>query len=36
MTQYISQPVFWFSVLVVALVLNFVWVKFFSGKGKLV
>lgn len=36
MLEYIKQPVFWISVIIVALVANWVWMKFFSGKGKLV
>jgi hypothetical protein len=34
--EYLTQPWFWISVIVVALVVNYVWVKFGQGKGKLV
>jgi hypothetical protein len=33
--EYLKQPVFWVSVVVVALIVNWVWQKF-AGKGKLV
>lgn len=36
MMQYIGSPAFWFAVVVVAVVVNWAWMKFFSGKGKLV
>jgi hypothetical protein len=35
-TQYLGQPAFWLGVVVVAIIVNIIWVKFFSGKGKLV
>jgi hypothetical protein len=34
--QYISQPMFWVSVVLVALAVNWAWKQFFQGKGKLV
>lgn len=34
--QYLSQPVFWISVIVVALLVNWAWMTFLKGKGKLV
>jgi hypothetical protein len=33
--QYLTHPVFWLSVVVVAIVINYVWMKFLGGKGKL-
>lgn len=36
MMQYLTQPVFWVSVVVVAIVINWAYVRFFGGKGKLV
>lgn len=36
MTEYLKQPVFWLSVVVVALVVNWAYMKFMQGKGKLV
>jgi hypothetical protein len=36
MTQYLSQPVFWISVILVALAVNWAWQKFGAGKGKLI
>lgn len=35
MTQYLSEPVFWLSVVVVAVIVNFLWGKF-GKQGKLV
>jgi hypothetical protein len=35
-TQFLSNPWFWFSVVVVAVIINIVYKKFFAGKGKLV
>lgn len=35
MTSYITQPVFWLSVIVVAVVVNWLWMKF-GKSGKLV
>jgi hypothetical protein len=34
--EYLKEPVFWVSVVVVALVVNWLWGKFMQGKGKLV
>lgn len=36
MREYLTNPWFWVSVVVVALVINFAYQKFFAGKGKLV
>ena len=36
MMEYLKQPVFWISVIVVAVLVNFLWMKFLGGKGKLV
>lgn len=33
--QYVSQPMFWVAVIIVALVVNFVW-HMVTGKGKIV
>lgn len=33
--QYISSPHFWFAVVIVAVVVNFVW-NYFTKKGKLI
>jgi hypothetical protein len=33
--QYIKEPAFWFAVVVVAVVVNFVW-RMVTNKGKLV
>ena len=33
--HYLREPVFWLSVVVVAFVVNWVYGKFFAGKGKL-
>ena len=35
MTEYISQPVFWLSVAIVAVVINWLWMKF-GKQGKIV
>jgi hypothetical protein len=35
-TAFLSNPWFWFSVVVVAVVINIAYKKFFAGKGKLV
>lgn len=35
MTEYVKQPVFWLSVILVAVVVNWLWAKFGKG-GKLV
>jgi len=34
--HYIKEPTFWLAVIVVAVVVNWLWGKFFQGKGKLV
>jgi hypothetical protein len=34
--EYLKQPVFWVSVVLVALIVNWLWSKFMGGKGKLV
>jgi hypothetical protein len=36
MTEYLGSWHFWVAVIIVAVVVNWVWVKFLSGKGKLV
>lgn len=36
MTEYLKQPVFWVSVVVVAVIINYVWQKISGAKGKLV
>lgn len=36
MSEYLMKWEFWFAVVIVALVVNFLWKKFFDGKGKLV
>jgi len=36
MMEYLRQPLFWLSVVVVALVVNWAWMKFGNGNGKLV
>jgi hypothetical protein len=36
MMSYLSQPMFWVSVVIVALVVNWVYQKFMAGKGKLI
>jgi hypothetical protein len=36
MMQYLGQPMFWFSVILVALAVNWAYQKFFAGKGKLI
>jgi hypothetical protein len=36
MMQYLSQPVFWVSVVLVALAVNWAYQKFLAGKGKLI
>lgn len=33
--QYVKEPMFWFAVVVVAVVVNWVW-NFFTKRGKLV
>jgi hypothetical protein len=33
--QYLREPVFWLSVVIVAVAVNWLW-KMFTGKGKLV
>lgn len=33
--QYLKEPVFWFAVVIVAVVVNFVW-QMIVGRGKLV
>jgi len=33
---YLKEPGFWLAVIIVAVVVNWAWMKFFSGKGKLV
>jgi hypothetical protein len=35
MMEYIKQPIFWVSVVVVAVIVNYVWTQFLGGKGKL-
>jgi hypothetical protein len=34
--QYIGQWHFWVAVVIVALIVNWLWQKFYPGKGKLV
>lgn len=36
MMEYLRHPMFWVSVIIVALVANWLYMKFFAGKGKLV
>lgn len=36
MMEYIRQPVFWISVVIVAIAVNWLWRQFFGGQGKLV
>lgn len=36
MTEYLKQPVFWLSVLVVAFVINWVWNTLLKKQGKIV
>lgn len=36
MKEYLTQPWFWLSVVIVAIIVNWAWAKFASGKGKLV
>jgi hypothetical protein len=33
---YLKEPMFWFSVIIVAVIVNWVWMKFAGGSGKLV
>jgi hypothetical protein len=36
MPEYLVHWQFWFAVIIVALVVNWAWAKFYPGKGKLV
>jgi hypothetical protein len=36
MKEYLFHPAFWISIIIVAIAVNWVWGKFFGGKGKLV
>jgi hypothetical protein len=34
--EFLKNPMFWLSVIIVAIVVNFFWAKFARGDGKLV
>jgi hypothetical protein len=36
MVGYLKEPGFWFALIVAALVINWAYMKFFGGQGKLV
>lgn len=34
--HYLKEPAFWVAVVIVAVIVNFIWMKFFGKAGKLV
>lgn len=36
MIGYLKEPGFWLAIIIVALAVNWAWMKFFAGKGKLI